>query len=109
VRDRRGAGRARPARARRRPNVQDAQGRTPLHLVLASRLVQDPTELVRVLLEAGADAHRPTRAGRSPLDDALARSGESAETYFPRRPLGAKQLDEAIRLMRLSAGPSSAR
>ena len=87
------------------PNVQDRDGDTPLHFVLASRIVKDPTEAVRVLLAGGADPQRKNRAGRSPLDAALARVGEGAETYFPKRPLGEKRLDEAIRLMREAAAP----
>lgn len=82
------------------PNVQDRDGDTPLHLVLASRIVKDPTEAVRVLIAGGADPRRKNLAGRSPLDEALARVGEGAETYFPRRPLGEKRLEEAIRLLR---------
>jgi len=82
------------------PNVADEQGRTPLHLVLASRLVRDPTAFVKLLLDHGADAARRDRAGRTPLDEALAHVGEHAETYFPRQPLGERQLAETIRLLR---------
>jgi hypothetical protein len=82
------------------PDAADEQGRTPLHLVLASRLVRDPTAFVTLLLEHGADTARRDRAGRTPLDEALAHVGEQAETYFPRRPLGERQLAETIRLLR---------
>ena len=82
------------------PNHQDADGDTPLHRVVASRLVKDPTEMVQILLDAGADPHRRNHAGASPLDAALARRGEIAETYFPKQPIGEKQLDRAIELMR---------
>jgi ankyrin repeat protein len=51
------------------PSCQDPHGDTPLHKVLASRLVPDPTDFVRLLIEAGADPGRRNRAGRSPLDD----------------------------------------
>jgi len=82
------------------PNFQDDQGRTPLHLVLSSRLVQNPSDLVRLLLEAGADPDRKNQAGKTPLEEAEARQGEPAETYFPRRTLGPRNLEEAIHLLR---------
>lgn len=77
------------------PNVADVEGRTPLHLVLASRLVRDPSAFVQLLLDHGADAARRDRAGRTPLDEALAHVGEQAET-----PLGERQLAETIRRLR---------
>ena len=78
----------------------DSEGNTPLHRVLESRLVRDPTDMVQLLLDAGADPNRANHAGKSPLDVALAQRGEQAQTYFPPRPLGDKQLDRAIELMR---------
>lgn len=68
------------------PNVADAEGRTPLHLVLASRLVRDLAPFVALLLAAGAEA----------------RVGSHAETYFPPASLGERQLAETIRLLRVS-------
>ncbi|HWM88096.1 MAG TPA: ankyrin repeat domain-containing protein [Kofleriaceae bacterium] len=91
------------------PNFQDPDGDTPLHRVLASRLVRDPTDFVRLLLDHGADPDRQNRAGRSPVDDALARQGEEAETYFPRRPLGAKHLEPAIELLRAASRAGTSR
>jgi ankyrin repeat protein len=82
------------------PNWADADGDTVLHHVLHSRLVVDPAPFVRVLLDAGADPRRPNRRGISALDDAIRRDGEAATTYFPRKPLGAKQLAATIALMR---------
>lgn len=82
------------------PNCQATGGDTPLHQVLASRLVRDPTDFIRALLEAGADPDLKNQAGRTPLDDAQARQGEEAETYFPRRGLGAKDLTAVIELLR---------
>jgi hypothetical protein len=90
------------------PNCADADGNTPLHRVVASRIVADPTELVHVLLEAGADPDRENRAGRSPLAEALAHAGDTAETYFPKRPLGPKRLERAIGLMRSASRASVA-
>ena len=81
------------------PHTADERGRTPLHLVIESRLVRDPTDAVGLLLEAGADPTRADRDGITPLADAIARRGEIAETYFPKRELGPKRLDAAIALM----------
>jgi ankyrin repeat protein len=82
------------------PNTPDDRGRTPLHLLFASTLVRDPTEAVRLLLEHGADPQRPDRDGKTPLDVALAETGAETSTYFPKRPLGPKQLESAIASMR---------
>jgi len=87
------------------PNVTDEQGRTPLHLVVASRLVRDPADFVKLLLDAGADPQRRDSAGRTPLDEAEAHVGAQAETYFPPRSLGERQLAETIRLLRVSVAP----
>jgi ankyrin repeat protein len=81
------------------PNYQTGDGDTPLHQVIASRIVRDPTAFVELLLDAGADPKRTNHAGQSPIDAALASRDEHAETYFPARPLGLKQLDRAIELM----------
>lgn len=91
------------------PNWQDAEdGNAPLHRVLASRIVQDPTEFVRLLLEAGADPQRRNREGKTPLDLALEQRGQQAETYFPARPVGTKQLDEVIAVLRAASGEATA-
>ncbi|HEY5926780.1 MAG TPA: ankyrin repeat domain-containing protein [Kofleriaceae bacterium] len=82
------------------PNAQDERGDTPLHHAIASRLVRDPAPLVELLLDAGADPLRVNHAGESALDAALAQRGRQAETYFPAKPVGEKQLDRAIELMR---------
>jgi hypothetical protein len=82
------------------PNWADADGDTVLHHVLASSMVVDPAPFIACLLDAGADPHRANLRGVSPLDDAIAREGEIATTYFPKRPLGAKQLAASIELLR---------
>jgi ankyrin repeat protein len=84
------------------PNVADARGEAPLHRVIASRLVRDPAPLVALLLAAGADPSRTNADGATPLDAAEAQTGAHAETYFPKRQLGEKQLAETIRLLRVS-------
>jgi len=82
------------------PDAADERGCTPLHRVIASRLVRDPAPLVALLLAAGADPTRTNAEGATPLDEAEAHTGAQAETYFPKRPLGEKQLAETIRLLR---------
>ena len=81
------------------PNAQDATGDTPLHLVLGSRLVGDPSAFVALLLDHGADPARINLAGVNALDTARQQVGRNAETYFPRRSLAPKQLDRAIELL----------
>jgi ankyrin repeat protein len=81
------------------PNAQDTAGETPLHRVLASRLVGDPSEFVALLLDHGADPHRSNLAGLNAIDTARAQVGRDTETYFPRRSLGAKQLGRTVDLL----------
>jgi ankyrin repeat protein len=81
------------------PNYQNGDGDTPLHQVIASRIVKDPTAFVELLLDAGADPKRTNHAGQSAIDAAIARRDEQAQTYFPAKPIGPKQLDGAIELM----------
>jgi ankyrin repeat protein len=82
------------------PNWRDANGDTPLHRVLKSRLVLDPTEFVKVLLAAGADAGIRNAEGRSALDEALLQRSKNAETYFPVRTIGPKKLEQTIEIIR---------
>ena len=82
------------------PNCPNEQGDTPLHRVLASRLVREPTAFVKLLLDAGADPTRKNNAGETPLDIAQAQRDAQVETYFPARPIGHKQLDDVIELLR---------
>jgi len=81
------------------PNCEDPDGNTPLHRVIASRLVKDPSAMVQLLLDAGADPARKNAAGESPLDAAVAQRGRQAETYFPAKSVGDKQLDRTIALL----------
>ena len=60
------------------PNIQDAEGRTALHLVAARGV---GGEAIRALVEAGADMNARDQAGRTPLDHAEpARSRAAART-----------------------------
>ena len=81
------------------PNARDAAGDTPLHLVLASRLVSNPGEFVALLLSHGADPTLTNQAGIDAVQAARAQIGQSFETYFPRRRLGPKDFDETLRLL----------
>jgi len=81
------------------PNAQDAAGDTPLHRVLRSRLVGDPSAFVALLLDHGADPTRTNLTGLNALDIAREQVGRNAETYFPRRSLGTKQFDRIIELL----------
>jgi hypothetical protein len=82
------------------PNWRDANGDTPLHRVLKSRIVLDPTEFVKLLLAAGADASLRNSDGRTALDEALFQQSKNAETYFPVRTIGPKKLEQTIEILR---------
>jgi hypothetical protein len=82
------------------PNWRDTNGDTPLHRVLKSRIVLDPTEFVNVLLAAGADVSIRNAEGRTALDEALLQLSKNAETYFPVRTIGPKKLEQAIEILR---------
>lgn len=88
------------------PNAAKENGDRPLHAVTKSRLVADPGALVELLLEAGADPRLRNDAGRTPLDEALAQAGATAETYFPARPLRPKELTRTIALLDAAAAQS---
>ena len=81
------------------PNAKDAAGDTPLHRVVASRLVGDPGDFVALLLDHGADPGRRNGAGVDVLESARAQVGQDVETYFRRRRLGPKQLDRTIAVL----------
>lgn len=87
------------------PNWQDAEGNTAMHRAISSRIVVDPSPVIRILLDAGADPGIKNRAGRTALDEALLRVGNIAETYYPARPVAAKKLEATIEMLRAS-GPS---
>jgi len=82
------------------PNWRDANGDTPLHRVLKSRIVLDPTDFVKVLLAAGADASIRNAEGRTALDEALLEQSKNAETYFPVRTIGPKKVEQTIEILR---------
>ena len=89
------------------PNWRDANGNTPLHRVVRSRLVRDPGEFVHTLLAAGADASLHNAEGRTPLDEAVLEQGKSAETYFPVRTIGEKRLEQTIEILRARVAAES--
>jgi len=82
------------------PNWQDEEGNTPIHRVIRSRLVLDPTKFIQLLLEFGADVSLRNHEGRTPLDEALLQTGKNAETYFPVRTIAPKKLDQTIEILR---------
>jgi Ankyrin repeats (many copies) len=86
------------------PNWRDEEGNTPIHRVVRSRIVLDPTKFIKVLLEFGADASVRNREGRTPLDEALLQTGKNAETYFPVRPIAPKRLEQTIQILRSRLG-----
>ena len=81
------------------PNWRSNNGDTPLHRVIRSRLVVDPTPFVKLLLDWGADASVRNADGKTPLDEAVVQSGAIAETYYPVRPIGSKKLARTIELL----------
>jgi len=83
------------------PNARSqVGGDTPLHRVITSRLVEDPSDFVAMLLSAGADPSIANDAGQTPLDEALAQQVAKVETYFPARPVRGKQVERTIALLR---------
>ena len=50
------------------PNWRDEEGNTPIHCVIRSRIVRDPTEFVRVLIAFGADFGLRNSDGQTALD-----------------------------------------
>lgn len=82
------------------PNWRDEAGNTPIHRVIASRMVLDPAKFIQVLLDFGADVSLRNGEGRTSLDEALRQTGKIAETYFPVRPIAPKKLDQTIEMLR---------
>jgi Ankyrin repeats (3 copies) len=89
------------------PNWRDMNGDTPLHRVLKSRIVVNPTEFVRILLAASADANLRNADGRTALEEALLQQSKNAETYFPVRTIGPKKLDQTIEILRSRVAQNS--
>lgn len=84
------------------PNWRDEGGNTPIHCAIRSRIVRDPAEFVKVLVEFGADLTLENRDGRTALDEALMQTGKNVETYFPIRPVAPKSLERTIEILRSS-------
>jgi hypothetical protein len=82
-------------------------GDAPLHRVFKSRIVLDPTDFVKILLAAGADASLRNADGCIALDEAMRQQSKNAETYFPVRTIGPKKLEQTIEILRsrLSEAP----
>jgi len=78
-------------------------GDRPLHRVITSQLVADPSDFVSLLLEAGADPLARNHAGRTPLEEAIAQVGVDAQTYYPVRPLRPKELTRTIALLKAAS------
>ncbi len=83
------------------PNCRNRNGDTPMHAAIKSRLVRDPAAFVELLLAHGADRTTRNNDGRTALEEALLQVGKDAETYFPARPIGAKNLARVIELLRV--------
>jgi ankyrin repeat protein len=81
------------------PNCRLQNGDTPMHAALRSRLVRDPTAFIELLLGAGADPELRNDAGRTVLDEALLQTDRTAETYFPARPAGSKNINPVIEML----------
>lgn len=82
------------------PNWQNEAGDTAIHCAIKSRIVLDPTKFVQLLLQSGAGASIRNREGRTALDEALLQIDQTAETYFPVRPIAKKKLDQTIEMLR---------
>lgn len=70
------------------PNIQDAEGRTALHLIGARGV---GSEAIRALVEAGADLNARDHEGRRPLDHAESASRNTAARVLVE--LGAKEIE----------------
>lgn len=82
------------------PNWQNEAGDTAIHCAIKSRIVLDPAKFVQLLLESGADVSIRNHEGRTALDEAVLQIGETAETYFPVRPIAKKKLGQTIEMLR---------
>lgn len=89
------------------PNWRDEGGNTSIHCAIRSRIVGDPAEFVKLLVESGADVTLRNLDGRTALDEALMQTGKNVETYFPIRPIAPKRLERTIEILRSLAAQKS--
>jgi ankyrin repeat protein len=66
------------------PNWQDPDGNTPMHLVLLSPIVVEPSFFIEALIEGGADTSTRNGAGKTALDEAKAQL--QLQAYRPQQP-----------------------
>lgn len=78
------------------PNWCDADGNTPMHLVLLSPLVGEPSFFIEALIEGGADKSLRNAAGKTALDEA--RAQQQLQAYRPQQP-AAKSLLRTIEVL----------
>ena len=79
------------------PNWRDVDGGTPLHNVINSPLVGEPSYFIETLLEAGADPTIKDNAGHTALD--LARAQKTIQTYQQAKGGPRKDLDRTIEVL----------
>jgi ankyrin repeat protein len=79
------------------PNWRDPDGGTPMHNVIASPLVGEPSFFIEVLLAAGADRSIKDAAGHTALE--LARAQKTVLAYQPASGKPAKNLDRTIEVL----------
>jgi ankyrin repeat protein len=79
------------------PNWRGPDGSTPLHMVIASPLVGEPSFFIETLLEAGADRSLKDAAGHTAVD--LARAQKTVLAYQPAGGKPTKNLDRTIEVL----------
>jgi len=79
------------------PNWRDPDGGTPLHNVIASPLVAEPSFFIEALLKGGADPTLKDAAGHTALD--LARAQKTVLNYQPANGKPQKTLDRTIEVL----------
>jgi ankyrin repeat protein len=79
------------------PNWRDSDANTPLHLVLASPLVAEPSFFIETLLEGGADPTARNAQGHTALD--LARAQKTVQAYQPANGRPGKTLERTIEVL----------
>jgi cytohesin len=79
------------------PNWRDPDGGTPLHNVINSPLVGEPSFFIETLLAAGADRSLKDNAGHTALE--LARAQKTIQVYQPVNGKPLKSLDRTIEVL----------